>query len=410
MRVARADGVALAGFALLLVVFGWQGLTDEDGGLRAVQDHTITLSLSRQLATEHVYHEDFVYPLPAVVAKLALGSLGTAASSLVWMALLVGAGLLCVEAMARLLPAAPPRRRYAAPLSGALALVYCLQWDFRAVNGNTLVLALVLGACVLLARGREHGAGALLAASVALKLYTAPLLPGLALVRRPRALLASVAWLVVLFAVVPVLWFGPGLALHLSGLWVDQVVRTGSPAVASGITAYNVSLLRAVQAVLGEAPGTPSAAAVAWARGLGGLALAAVAVWAIRGRRAAVREADGAYWLTGAGLVLAATLLLSPLAQPHHGVVLWPLAAGIAHGALDPARRGGERIAAAALLGAVCVGLIAAPAGAGKAVALAGAGFALGLAAMLGLGARSRAGDSTSRPGARMLPAFHDSP
>lgn len=396
MRPRPADRLLLAGFGLLLVLFGWQGLTGDDGGLRAVQDHTITLSLSRQLATEHVYHKDFVYPLPAVVLKLALGHLGTAASSLVWMALLVAAGVWCVEAMGRLLPSAPRTSRYAAPLVGALAVVYCLQWDFRAVNGNTLVLALVLGACVLLARGREHGAGALLAASVALKLYTAPLLVGLLVVSRPRALLASLAWLVVLFGVVPLLWFGPGVALQLSGLWVDQVLRTASPAAASEITAYNVSLLSAVQAVLGEAPGAPSEAAIAWARGLGGLALGAVAVWAVRGRRAALREADGAYWLTGAGLVLAASLLLSPLAQPHHGVVLWPLAAGIAHGALDPARRGGERIAAAAILGAVCVGLIAAPAGAGKAVALAMSGFGLGLAAMLGLGARQRVDASTS--------------
>ena len=56
-----ACGLVLAAGALLFVA---QGLF-EDGGLRAVQDHVITHSFSRQVAETHEYHRDFTYPLPA---------------------------------------------------------------------------------------------------------------------------------------------------------------------------------------------------------------------------------------------------------------------------------------------------------------------------------------------------------
>jgi len=387
MRVIRGDVVALGVFALVLAGFGWQGLAGDGGGLRAVQDHTITLSLSRQLATYQEYHPDFVYPLPAVVLKLALGTLGDAASSLLWMALLIAAGLACAEALARLTaPAHGPGGRYAAPLAGALAVVYCVQWDFRAVNVNTFFVALVLWSVVCMARRSDAAAGALLAASVGLKLYSAPLLLYPVLLRAPRVLAWAGLGVLVLFALVPVLWFGPADAVHLSGLWLDRLRATAAPEVASTITAYDVSLLRAVRVLLGQTGGVVTPVAAAVARGIGLVFAAAVAAWLVRahratGRRGGEGSCDGgaarAVLLTDVGLVLAAVLLLSPLVQPHHGVLLWPLAAATARLALEPGAGQRDRAVAGAILGAVCVALLAALSGAVKAVALQGAVLAL---------------------------------
>lgn len=384
--VTRHERFALAAFALILAVFGWQGLTDSDGSLRPEQDHTITLSLSRQLETYHEYHPDFIYPLPAVVMKLALGQLGSGPSSVLWMALLIAAGVGCVHALSLLWPPAAGRHRYAAPLLGALAIAYCLQWDYRAVNANTLFLALVLFAFVALERGRDGAAGALLAASVALKLYSAPLLVLFALRGRGRAVAWTCAWGLVFFGLAPALWFGPGAAWQLSGLWIDQMVATASAEAASRVTAYNVSLGTVMHALF-DREGAPSSLAALSSRAIALAFACAVALWI--GRRRGDFAADpprastALDTLIGVGLGLAAMLLLSPLAQPHHGVVLWPLAAVTAGLALDPAATSARRRATFAILGAVFLALIAAPSGLGKAIALNAAIGLLGAGGIL---------------------------
>lgn len=375
------DRLALTAFALVVAVFGWQGLTDPDGALRAEQDHTITLSLSRQLATYHEYHPDFVYPLPAVVMKLALGALGTKPSSLLWMAILIAAGAGCVHALSLLLAPGPGRSRTAAPLLGALAIVYCVQWDYRAVNANTFFLALVLFSFVAFERAREGAAGALLAASVALKLYSAPLLALFALRGRWRAVGWMLAWSVVFFALVPALRFGPSTAWSLSGLWIDQLLATASPEAASRVTAYNVSLLTVTRAWFGGSHDELTSAATVSARALGLAFASGVALWSWRTRERLVSDPSSMSTsrdtLTGVGLVLAGMLLLSPLAQPHHGVVLWPLAAVTADLALDPASSRGRRRAALAILAMACLALVAAPSGVDKAIAMNAAIFLL---------------------------------
>ncbi len=383
------DRLALATFVSLLALFGWQGLTGDDGRLRAEQDHTITLSLSRELVDTGDYHPDFVYPLPAVVFKLALGGLGTNASSLVWMALMLAAALACVQALARLAPTPAGRSRYAAPLLGALAIVYCVRWDFRAVNSNTVFLAAALWGFERVSRGRAVAGGALLAVSVALKLYSAPLVALLAWMRSWRALAWSVAWLGALFVVVPALWFGPLEAFELTGRWIERLLGSGSGVGEGRVTAYNVSLLRALGALLGAAE-DPSRAAL-WGARLLALAFAAsVVAWLARFPVPEGSAVSSSRTLVGIGLVLVAALLLSPITQPHHGVMLWPLATVIAAAALDSSAPTRSRIAAASLLVAVPVGFAIVPSGSGKAIAMSAASLLLGAATLAGLGERER--------------------
>jgi hypothetical protein len=280
--------------------------------------------------------------------------------------------------------------------------VYCLQWDYRAVNGNTIVLAAALAGFVCLDRGRDAGAGALLAASIALKLYTAPLVLLFAWRGRWRAVAWTLAFGVTLFALLPALWLGPAKAFAWTGMWIEQVRTTSDPDAAARVTAYNVSLLRVARAALDDSGESVGAGPVIAWRGIAVAFVLGVAVWL--GRRA--RKGGGTGSPTDVGLVLAAVLLLSPLAQPHHGVVLWPLAAATAGAALDAARPRAVRAAAAAVLALVGVGLVAAPAGVGKAVALNAAALLLAIGGVLAV-ERPAASTPGARP--RMLPASHES-
>jgi hypothetical protein len=325
--------------------------------------------------------------------KLALGALGTKPSSLLWMAILIAAGVGCVHALSRLLAPVRGRSGSAAPLLGALGIVYCLQWDYRAVNANTLFLALVLFAFVALKQRREGAAGALLAASVALKLFSVPLLAVFALRGRWRAVGWTLAWTLGFFVVLPSFWYGPVAAWQLTGLWLDQLVGTASFDATSRMTAYNVSLWKAAHAFIDGGEGSVSASARTTAAVIGWAFAAGVAGWLWRGRSRPATSPDSSTSSTPStrdaqapsthrsddtlaidlGLVLAATLLASPIAQPHQAVVLWPLAAVTARTALDGTETTVRRAGAAALLGVAGIGLLAAPSGVGKAIALSAA-------------------------------------
>jgi len=249
--VNLACGAVLAGGSLLFVA---QGLFD-DGALRAVQDHVITYSLSRQVAESHEYFRDFTYPLPAVIFKLLLGWPGMAFSSVLWSLCSLIAFAALIVGMIELLGDLADERALLAPTLACLVWVWCVQWDFRAVNVNLVFLAMALWGLIRAQGQHWVSAGALLAASVALKLYAAPLIVYLAFRGWWRGLIWAGAFGWVFFALAPIVYFGPSDAWMLTELWLRNVVVAMQPGFVVNLIAYKVSLEWVLLSFLGGGDG-----------------------------------------------------------------------------------------------------------------------------------------------------------
>ena len=394
-----ASGVILA---LALLVFAYQGLIDsETGGLREIQDHVITISLGEQAVQSGEYFRDFGYPLPAVVMKLGLAALGRPASSVVWMGLMIGSALAVAGAFVLLLGLRESDRAGLPVLIAFAAVVYCVQWDFEAMNSNIVFLALALWSLVLGQRGRPGAAGFLLASSIALKLYSVALLPYLLLAGRWREGVWTGVWLVFYFAGVPVLYLGAADAVQLTASWIRTVAATSDPEFIFDLIGYKVSLYHVLLGLLGERaagqPGNlaslPVSSVHALTRAVQLVWLGGVAGYLVWERRRPCSLAAGTRELINAGLLLLAMLLLSPLLQPHHGVVLLVPAVVLAHVALDRGQPGWLRGSVAALLAASAPGLDLAPSGLAKGVMINASIVAFSLGVVL---VRVAAGDQSS--------------
>jgi hypothetical protein len=368
-----------------LLIFGYQGLAGDDGlSLRPVQDYVITHSFSQQVAEHHEYFKDFTYALPAVVFKLLFAAPGLAVSSVLWMALLIGAAFAACRAFVVLLGRQGNDRAYLAPVLGFAAMVYAVQWDYRAVNTNTILLALVLWSLVASVRDRPRLAGMLVATSIALKLYGVVLLPYLLLRGRRDILVPASLWLVFYFVVVPVLYFGPSDALSLSLLWAETILATSAPGFVAELIAYKVSLQHVMLSLLteyGAADGVSRAQlrperVFLLTRCLQLAVLFGVAGYLVWVRRRPCAAGEGTRLLLEVGMSLLAMLLLSPLLQTHHAVLLVIPATVMVDVALDARERPWLRAFAASTVGGCALLQQLAPSGADKGIALCASSLA----------------------------------
>jgi hypothetical protein len=357
-RSSRIDLACQVGIGLALLLFAFQGLF-EDGGQWAVQDHVITHSFSERVASEGLYDRDFLYPLPAVVMKLVLGRAGLGLSSVLWSALSIASAFAALRAALILLDRGGRTGLEGAWGSAALAFVaviYFVQWDIRAVNSNTVYLALVLWSRVYGDRGRVGMAGGLLATAIALKLYAAVILLHLLWRGRWAELRWVASWGVALFALVPALYFGPAEAAQLTLRWLDNVASTSGPQFVLDLVAYKVSLSYVMLSFAGATEGAASSSGeairsamfwtrgvqVAWLVGLGLHFFWPRRLWRQRlrsQRRAAPNGRVPGSDLVDYSLLLITTLVLSPLLEPHHGAILLAPAVLFADAALDGRRR-----------------------------------------------------------------------
>ncbi|MEU7299517.1 glycosyltransferase family 87 protein [Streptomyces sp. NPDC007206] len=243
----------------------------------------------------------FTYPPFAALAMLPLAPLGRTAAIVA--SLVVNLAALAV--VLRIL-AGPGRRRHG---WYRWSLCLCLLALFEPLRDtvsfgqvNLVLLALVLGDCLLLATGRERWAGAGIGLAAAVKLTPALFIGLLLLAGRRRA--AGVATAVALAATALAAWVDPGASRFYwtKGLW--DTGRVGRLDYVSNQS------LQGVLARLGE-PGRPL-----WATAV----LLTLCVWAWRARRA-VRAGD---WAAAFALTGAAACLVSPITWVHHLVWLLP--------------------------------------------------------------------------------------
>ncbi|MGW7384869.1 glycosyltransferase 87 family protein [Streptomyces sp. NPDC054794] len=243
----------------------------------------------------------FTYPPFAAVGMLPMAVLG-------WHAAVVVALLLNLVALAVVLRvlAGPEWRRYGwygwSLAACALALFEPLRDTFSFGQVNVLLLALVLGDCLLLATGRGRWAGAGIGLAAAIKLTPAVFIGLLLLARRWGA--AAVATAVAIGATALAAWVDPGASRFYwtKALW--DTSRVGRLDYVSNQS------LQGVLARLGE-PGRPF-----WAAAV----LLVLCVWAWRVHRAV--EAED--WIAAFALTGLTACLISPITWVHHLVWLLP--------------------------------------------------------------------------------------
>ena len=83
----------------------------------------------------------FLYPPPNIVLRLTLSDLGLQMSGVLWMVLLMGATLACIEFALSLMRLSHHPAKYVLALSALCAVEYFFEWDLKYLNGNVLYLA-----------------------------------------------------------------------------------------------------------------------------------------------------------------------------------------------------------------------------------------------------------------------------
>lgn len=282
-------------------------------------------------------------PPTVALAFLPLGALEVAAAARIWLGIQAVAAVALVPALAA--AAGIPGPLAAAALLGSGAM---LSRDLGVGQVYLPVLLAVVGAALLLARGRDGAGGGLLGAAAAFKLFPALLLVPLVLGGRWRAVAgAAAAGLGVLGASLAVLgpdvhaaWLGAVLPGTAGGGFAALFHPGGESFLAFALQAFHADPVRNPDPWIHR----PRLAALAW-----GLARLAVVVAALRATARVRRGGPGAGPAVMA-LWLQAALLLSPIVTTYHNLLaLFPATLGAAR----QARRGGSGwIWAAAVAGA----------------------------------------------------------
>lgn len=215
-----------------------------------------------------------------------------------------------------------------------LAVTAALQNNFRHLNINTVLLALLVWAADDLRRGRETRAGVLIGLAAALKAFPALVFALLLWRRRWRALGYGVG-IAAAATYLAVLRYGPLDGFAAVWDWVELSVAARSYAGADVATLGMQKLARLGRALTGSAIGV----------GMLHAALAALVVLALRGRpRPEAAPAE-------VGTLALAAVLLAPIAWLHSFTLALPaLVAAFAacHGPNGPARRAWVAVAVAA--------------------------------------------------------------
>ena len=116
-----------------------QSLTSQD-----LLDYALNYERSRLVMEQLAYppwSSGFLYPPPNIFLRLTLGDLGLQMSGVLWMVLLMGATLACIEFALSLMRLSHHPAKYVLALLALSAVEYFFEWDLKYLNGNVLYLA-----------------------------------------------------------------------------------------------------------------------------------------------------------------------------------------------------------------------------------------------------------------------------
>jgi hypothetical protein len=236
--------------------------------------------------------------------------------------------------------------------TAVLAAFRYVHTEFAMHNVNLVCLALVSAAVIF---DRHRAAGLLYALSLALKPYSSVLiLPWMIWRGRWLWVIHAVFWLLVLFVVLPALFFGVSDAVTLHGDWIRSLARAGSD-YTSGLS------VRAGLAILLDRPVTDAriVQADAIAQGVWIVVVAAFFVPTL------MRKGPVSASVTGAELaaILLVALPIGALQQPARGVALLIAMLVIATAAFADERSRWSRIVLFAVLAFTGIATLVVPIG-----------------------------------------------
>ena len=310
-----------------------------------MNDFALNLKLANQVCHDQKYSTSFVYPLPAVLFWHAWSALHFTASAVAYLVLLPASLAVCL--LLSLFLAKGGNRNSYDGLIAAFAFAganYFALWDMEICNVNSVYLMLVLLALWCWHKERDTWAGIWLALSVALKIYSIAFLPLLLLRKKWRIAWVMVAAMLVLFLVVPSLYFGPHDTVALTERWLEVVRSSSRPDYLLSYIAYKVSLSWTAL-LLFYRPASDGQSNVAdW--NINSVALAVrlvqlawlflVALYFLRFRATQTQAGrERRAFALDCSVILLLPLPLSPFLQPHQGVVVLLPAVVLATAAFD---------------------------------------------------------------------------
>jgi hypothetical protein len=317
-----------------------------------------SLVVARDLAYPQ-WTSGFLYPPPNVVLRIGLAKLGLGASAILWMGLLIASTIFCLRASLSLLGLSQHPARYVMALLALSSVEYFIEWDLRALNGNMIYLAALLGTLTWVHRARPVGAGFLLACSIVLKVYSIVLLPYFLFKRQYRLCLSAGLWLVMFFVVLPALSLGPENAWRLSESWVTTVLSScDSRSLPFEYPAYLTSLHKTLLILLNEKAGRgifnilmlqedQIFTITRWGQAVWVMLLG---LYVLVQRRYRATMSAGRALMMDAGVLTLVMLPFSPALQPHHGVVMLIPAILLVSQSFDVAAPKGVRWSSAMML------------------------------------------------------------
>jgi hypothetical protein len=357
--VSTALGI---GFALYFMYHATQFNFSRVWPLAPIGDAAIRFDISRRIFELGDYparledgsaYSVFPYPPSAVVLFHWLGAGGPVLTMAAWFAAMAVGLATTLRASF-----APERQeiRDAWLLIGAIALFVAdspVSWDLRNANSNLVMLGLVLAGYAFIGHHPVAG-GVMIGLSIALKLYSGLLLLWLLLSGSWRALLASVATLVLFAVADPVLEFGVAGSVRLYLGWLEQLRIISDPQIHAALAVATtgppvISLGDAAMALTGAGPlesTTRALVAAMWS-----IWIATILVYLRQAARSFPVALPSRAALGDWMVLLLAPLPFSPWLEPYHAVPMLPIAMLFVLVALDErASQLDRRIAVAAFL------------------------------------------------------------
>jgi Glycosyltransferase family 87 len=248
------------------------------------------------------------------------------------------------------------KRAWPLLLLPAILLVFNpIEYDLRNKNVNLIILALTMLSCAT-AKKRPVVSGLLVAVTTSLKLYSGVLLLWMIAFNR-RAAISALIMLVVLWVVVPGLYWGPEGLIEVYRGWFDQlVIANGAWVYAlqnTGIGPPLTSLRSAAAKMVTSDPFSMPAQRALWA--MQAFWLSIIGWYAYRAWWRRPMPASWRQRLADWSVLLVVPLPFSPWLEPYHAVVLLPGSVLCIVLALDASARIADRLTAVI----ACIGILA---------------------------------------------------
>jgi Glycosyltransferase family 87 len=346
-----ADGLAL------LAVIGWLGyaaLGTNVFGKKpwpdAVVDYRLLYEYSRQIVEQQTYPEKHAYPPPAILFHYATAQLSFPVSAGLYLAVTIAAAFACWWILLRMLRLNGRPGSFVLVLVALTASSSSFSWDLKSQNCNVIFLLAVLVGANFLASGRALGAGFWLAFSFSLKLFSVLLIPYLLWRGDRRALLWTMAFMAMLWVVLPACVFGWTGAIEVYGSWLEQMNAVSTSHVDASHPVL-ISLLNSADWLSGHDVQATSLIVnsfrIVW------LVVCLAGLIASRLRIDVPGDAFGL--LADISVLILAPIAVSPYLEPYHTVPFAIPALLLLHAATDIRQHTGLRLLAVLLFASIVV-------------------------------------------------------